>query len=42
MAANPGATVVDVELENENGALVYEVELDNSLEVMVNASDSAK
>ena len=39
LAANPGATVIDVELENENGALVYEVELDNGLEVMVDASD---
>jgi len=41
LAANPGATVIDVELENENGALVYEVELDNGLEVMVDASDGA-
>jgi hypothetical protein len=39
LAANPGATVVEVDLEDENGALVYEVELDNGLEVMVDASD---
>jgi hypothetical protein len=39
LAANPGATVVKVGLERENGTLVYEVELDNGLEVEVDASD---
>ena len=39
LAANPGATAIEVELENENGAQVYEVELDNGLEVMVDAND---
>lgn len=39
LAANPGTTAIEVELENENGALVYEVELDNGQEVMVDASD---
>ena len=38
-AANPGTTALDVELENENGALVYEVELDNGLEVMIDAAN---
>jgi hypothetical protein len=39
LEANPGATVVETELESENGVLVYEVELDNGLEVIVDASD---
>ena len=39
LEANPGAAVVKTELESDNGALVYEVELDNGLEVMVDASD---
>ena len=39
LAAYPGATVLEVELEKENGTLVYEVELDNGVEVMVDASD---
>jgi uncharacterized membrane protein YkoI len=39
--ANPGATVVKVELDNENGALVYSVELSNGLEVKVDAGNGA-
>ena len=38
-AANPGTKALEVELENENGTLVYEVELDNGLEVMVDAAN---
>jgi uncharacterized membrane protein YkoI len=38
-AANPGAKALEAELENENGVLVYEVELDNGLEVMVDAAN---
>jgi uncharacterized membrane protein YkoI len=34
-AAYPGAKAREVELENENGATVYEVELDNGLEVVL-------
>jgi uncharacterized membrane protein YkoI len=41
LEANPGATVVKVELGHENGALVYEVELDNGLEVKVDAGNGA-
>lgn len=41
LAANPGATVVKTELDNENGALVYSVELDNGLDVKVDAGNSA-
>jgi uncharacterized membrane protein YkoI len=41
LEANPGATVVKMELGNENGALVYEVELDNGLEVKVDAGNGA-
>jgi uncharacterized membrane protein YkoI len=39
LAANAGATVVKVELDNENGALVYSVELSNSLDVKVDAGN---
>ncbi len=39
LAANPGATVVKTELDNENGALVYSVELNNGLEVKVDAGN---
>ena len=39
LEANPGATVVKMELGNENGALVYEVELDNGLDVKVDAGN---
>ena len=38
-AANPGTKALEVELENENGTLVYEVGLDNGLEVMVDAAN---
>jgi len=39
LEANPGATVVKVELDNENGALVYSVELSNGLDVKVDAGN---
>jgi len=39
LAANPGATVIKVELDNENGALVYSVELDNGADVKVDAGN---
>jgi len=39
LATNPGASAVKVELDGENGTQIYEVELDNGLEVKVNASD---
>jgi uncharacterized membrane protein YkoI len=39
-AANPGAKALDVDLENENGTILYEVELDNGLEVQVDANNS--
>lgn len=38
-AAHPGTRGLEVELENENGTLVYEVELNNGLEVMVDAAN---
>lgn len=41
LAANPGTTVVKVELDNENGALVYSVELSNGLDVKVDAGNGA-
>ena len=37
--ANPGTTALGVEQENEHGTLVYEVQLDNGLEVKVDASN---
>jgi len=37
-ASNPGTKAREVELENENGTPVYEVELDNGLEVIVDAT----
>jgi len=40
-AANPGAKTVKVELDNENGYLVYSVELDNGLDVKVDAGDAS-
>ncbi|MGQ9503213.1 MAG: PepSY domain-containing protein [Candidatus Oleimicrobiaceae bacterium] len=40
-AANPGATAVKVELDNENGTLVYSVELSNGLDVKVDAGNGA-
>ena len=41
LEAYPGTNVVEVELEREHGTLVYEVGLDNGLEVMVDASTGA-
>jgi uncharacterized membrane protein YkoI len=41
LAANPGTTVVKAELDNENGALVYSVELSNGLDVKVDAGNGA-
>jgi hypothetical protein len=40
-AANPGSTALQVELDNENGVLVYSVELSNGLEVKVDAGNGA-
>jgi len=40
-AANPGTTATKVELDNENGVLVYSVELDNGLDVKVDAGDGS-
>lgn len=37
--ANPGVTAVKVELDNENGVLVYSVELSNGLDVKVDAGN---
>ncbi|MBC7339549.1 MAG: PepSY domain-containing protein [Firmicutes bacterium] len=37
VAANPGTTAVEVELDNENGYLVYSVELSNGADVKVDA-----
>ena len=39
LAANPGTTVVKTELDNENGALVYSVELSNGMDVKVDAGN---
>ncbi|MEZ4865239.1 MAG: PepSY domain-containing protein [Caldilineaceae bacterium] len=41
LAANPGATVVKSSLDNENGSLVYSVELSNGLDVKVDAGNGA-
>ncbi len=41
LAANPGATVVNVDLDNEGGAPIYEVELDSGLDVKVDANSGA-
>lgn len=41
LAANPGASVVKTELDNENGALVYSVELSNGADVKVDAGNAA-
>uniref|UniRef100_A0A7C3UZF7 Peptidase n=1 Tax=Desulfobacca acetoxidans TaxID=60893 RepID=A0A7C3UZF7_9BACT len=38
-AAFPGAKVEKVELENENGCLVYEVHLSNGMEIKVDAGN---
>jgi uncharacterized membrane protein YkoI len=40
-AANPETKALEVELENEKGTIVYEVELDNSLEVIMDAANGA-
>ena len=40
-AAFPGAAVKKVELDNENGCLVYSVELRNGGEVLVDAGNGA-
>jgi uncharacterized membrane protein YkoI len=34
---NPDATVTEIELENENGVLVYDIELSNGRDVEVDA-----
>lgn len=39
LTANPGTTVVKIELDNENGAVVYSVELDNGMDVKVDAGN---
>jgi uncharacterized membrane protein YkoI len=39
LAAYPGATVIEVELDNENGCLVYSVELDGDRDVKVDAGN---
>lgn len=41
LAANPGTNVVKAELDNENGALVYSVELSNGSDVKVDAGNGA-
>jgi hypothetical protein len=40
LEAYPGTTVIEVEPERELGVLVYEVELDNGLEVLVDPGDA--
>jgi uncharacterized membrane protein YkoI len=37
LATNPGTTATKVELENENGCLVYSIRLNNGLDVKVDA-----
>jgi hypothetical protein len=37
LAANPGATILKTDLDDENGALVYSVEFTGSIEVKVDA-----
>lgn len=39
LAANPGAAVTQIELDNENGTLVYSVQLDNGSDVKVDAGN---
>jgi uncharacterized membrane protein YkoI len=41
LAANPGTTVVKAELSDENGVLVYSVELSNGSDVKVDAGKGA-
>jgi uncharacterized membrane protein YkoI len=38
-AAQPGTKAVKVELESEDGFLVYDVELDNGMELTIDAGD---
>jgi len=38
-AAYQGAAAIKIELDNENGAVVYSVELDNGLDVKVDAGN---
>ncbi len=40
-AANAGAKATQVELDNENGVLVYSVQLDNGLDVKVDAGNGS-
>ena len=37
--AYPGTTVIEVELDNENGAVVYGIELSNGMDVKVDAGN---
>jgi uncharacterized membrane protein YkoI len=39
LAANPGTTIVKTELDDENGTLVYSVELSNGMDVKVDAGN---
>ncbi len=41
LAANPGTAVTKVQLENENGCLVYDVRLNNGMDVKVDAGTGA-
>jgi uncharacterized membrane protein YkoI len=41
LAANPDTTVVKTELDNENGVLVYSVELSNGADVKVDAGNGS-
>lgn len=41
LVANPGTTVIQAELDNENGVLVYSVELSNGSDVKVDAGNAA-
>ena len=40
-AANPGTATLDVEFDRENGTDIWEVELDNGLDVKVDAASGA-
>jgi hypothetical protein len=40
-AANAGAKVIEVKLDDENGVLVYSVQLDNGLDVKVDAGNGS-
>jgi uncharacterized membrane protein YkoI len=41
LAANPGASVVKTELDDENGTVAYSVELSNGADVKVDAANGA-